>query len=179
MNIKNLLEDIIKKAQNHATEKHTGQTRRSGEPYIAHPERVAEIVKKFKKSHKIEDLVSSAWLHDTIEDTGETEENLKKLFNPLISSLVAELTSDKSKIKEIGKGPYLANKMIGMSSWGLVIKLADRLDNVSDLKTANESFRKRYSEETKFILDKLEKERKLSNTQQALIKAIKIKLSEL
>jgi len=174
------LNETMEDAKKYATEKHAGQKRMSGEPYITHPERVAEIVKKYKTSHRIDDLISSAWLHDTIEDAGETEETLRRLFNPLISSLVNELTSDKEAIKEKGKGPYLADKMINMSSWALVIKLADRLDNVSDLKTMqNLQFRERYAKETAYVLDRLEKERQLSQTQKKLVSAIREKLEEL
>jgi hypothetical protein len=174
------LNETMEDARKYATEKHAGQKRMSGEDYIVHPERVAELVKKYKTSHKIEDLVSAAYLHDTIEDTGATEEDLKKLFNPLIASLVAELTSNKADIRKEGKANYLSKKMLGMSSWGLVIKLADRLDNVSDLKTSKiPGFKEKYSKETSFILDKLEAERQLSNTQKKLTAAIREKLDEL
>ena len=59
-----------------------------------------------------------------------------------------------------------------MSSWALAIKLADRLDNVSDLKQQSKEFRKKYTQETKYILKSLKK-RKLSQTQKKLIKQIK------
>jgi (p)ppGpp synthase/HD superfamily hydrolase len=66
-----------------------------------------------------------------------------------------------------------------MSSWGLVIKLADRLDNVSDLKDASEKFREKYSKETKYILNQLEKNRELTKTQNKIMREIKKKLKEL
>ena len=171
---------MIKEAKEFAHEKHSEQKRKTGEPYISHPERVARLVKKYKKSHKIDELVSAAWLHDTLEDTDTTEEDLKKLFGPLVSSLVKGLTSDKEEIEKSGKKNYLKEKMINMSNWALVIKLADRLDNLSDeYLFYNPLFRKRYVSETKFILDGLEKERKLSKTQEKLVKAIRKKLKEL
>jgi (p)ppGpp synthase/HD superfamily hydrolase len=178
MNIPTLFESIVDDAKKFATEKHEGQTRKSGGPYIKHPERVAEIVRTFKKSHKLDHLISAALLHDTVEDTNTTEKDLETMFGGLIASLVKELTSNEDEIQKVGKKDYLANKMTGMSSWGLVIKLADRLDNVSDLNTSNPVFAKRYSEETRYILSKLEVERKLSMTQKRIIEEIKKKLDE-
>jgi (p)ppGpp synthase/HD superfamily hydrolase len=176
------LKDIIeseKEASDFAEKAHAGQKRMGGEPYVVHPQRVAEIVRKYKKSHVLNDLVSAAFLHDTIEDAGATKEKLEKMFNGLVASLVQELTTDEEKKKLVGKTEYLKQKMTNMSSWALVIKLADRLDNVSDLSNANEKFRTKYKKETEDILNHLEKNRKLSETQKRLIVAIKEKLSEL
>ena len=79
----------------------------------------------------------------------------------------------------MGKKTYLGSKLKNpkkVDSWALTIKLADRLDNVADLKDRTKEFRKRYTEETKFLIKSLEKERKLSQTQKVLIKEIKEKL---
>ena len=160
--------------------KHKGQMRKfSGEPYFEHPKRVASIVKRFKKSHKLDQLISSAFLHDTIEDTNTTYEDLNKLFGSLVASIVKELSSDPEEIKKVGKSQYLSDKMINMSNWALVIKLADRLDNVSDLKQSSPNFRDKTVKSTKEILQALESKRKLTNTQKNIIKAIKQKLKEL
>jgi len=166
-------------ALKYAVKAHEGQMRSDGTPYIKHPERVAEFVKKFKKSHNIDALISAAYLHDTVEDTDTTHEDLVKMYGGLIASLVKELTSDNSKIADIGKNEYLAQKMAKMSSWALVIKLADRLDNVRDIATAKTpEWRRKYRAETEKILDRLEKDRELSNTHKKIIKAIKNKLGE-
>ena len=163
-----------------ATQAHTDQTRSGGEPYIRHPERVAELVRKYKDSKKLDELLSAAFLHDTIEDTDTTEEQLRKMFGDLVATLVKELTSDKEKIEKLGKAEYLTQKMINMSSWALVIKLADRLDNVADIKTAKTpEWRHRYREETESILRNLEQNRKLSGTHQNIIAAIRGKLAEI
>lgn len=181
MKLKKIIESMEDDARKYAEKAHEGQTRKSGGPYVAHPKRVAEIVRRYKSSSKINDLISAALLHDTIEDTNTTEEDLKKMFNGLVASLVNELSTDKQKAAEKGgKKEYLADKMTNkLSSWALVIKLADRLDNVSDLKTSDPKFAKRYKEETEFILNKLKKERKLSGTQKRLISEIEKKLKEL
>jgi len=159
--------------------KHKGQTRKfSGEPYFEHPKRVAKIIKSFKKSHKLDRLIAAALTHDTLEDTNTTHRDLVTLFGGLVASLVKELTSDPEEIARMGKTEYLSKKMIDMSNWALVIKLADRLDNVSDLKTSSEKFRTKTVTSTKEIISNLEKHRTLTNTQKRLIDAIKEKIAE-
>ncbi|SRR6056297_997673 len=168
---------IQKLAKNFAEKKHEGQLRKfSKKPYIEHPIKVSEIIKENKKSHKINELLAAAFLHDTLENTNTNEEELKKNFGKLITFLVKELTSEKEIQNKIGKKEYLAKKMKKLSSWALVIKLADRLDNVSDLNNCSEKFRKKYSEETKFILAELNKKRKLSKTHKKLIEKIEEKI---
>ena len=170
---------IIDFAERFGSIKHKGQIRKfSKEPYFSHPKRVADIVKKFKKSHRLDDLITAALLHDTIEDTNTDIKDLVKLFGGLVASLVKELSSDKKEIEKIGKTKYLSNKMINMSNWGLVLKLADRLDNVSDLKTASPEFRKKMIKSTNQIISDLEKHRELTSTQKRIIKSIKEKIKE-
>lgn len=163
----------------YAVKAHKDQTRSDGSPYVKHPERVASFVQKFKKSHNLDALISAAYLHDTIEDTDTTHEDLEKMFGGLIASMVKELTSDKDKITKVGKDNYLADKMAKMSSWSLVIKLADRLDNVQDIATAKTpAWRQKYKAETEKILSRLEKDRDLSVSHKKIIKAIRDKLAE-
>lgn len=115
-----------------------------------------------------------------MEDTDTTHEALHDLFGGLVASLVKELTSDKEKIEKMGKAKYLAHKMETMSSYALVIKLADRLDNVQDIKTAKTpEWRKKYATETNHILDHIEKNRVLSGTHRKLISLIREKLNEI
>jgi len=162
------------KSKEFAEQKHAGQKRMDGTPYINHPKRVAEIVKRYKSSHKINELVQASLLHDTVEDTNTSLKCLEKEFGKLIASLVWELTSYRRL--DISKGEQLLHKMLNMSSWALVIKLADRLDNVSDLTTANKKFAEKYCDETKFILDNLESKRQLTSPQKNLICSIRGKL---
>lgn len=171
----------VKKARNVAGKAHVGQKRSSGEDYTNHLERVANTVLDVKPDSKnIEHLISAALLHDTLEDTDTTYEELEEKFGDLVANMVKELTSDKDKIKEIGKTEYLADKMINkMSSYSLVIKLADRLDNVQDIATAKTpEWREKYKNQTLEMLSRLEKERELSGTHRKLISMIKDKLSE-
>lgn len=182
MNITELfdLTEDAKAAWDYAQKQHAGQTRSDGSPYANHVERVAKSVEQFKKSHNLEALIQAAYLHDTIEDTGTTFEDLEKMFGGLVASLVQELTSDKDEIARVGKAEYLSHKMATMSSYALVIKLADRLDNVSDLHTAkNEKWRQKYRAETKQILDYIEKNRVLSGTHKKIIGLIRHKIEEI
>lgn len=163
-----------------ATKAHAGQTRADGDPYITHPMRVADSIKQYKKSHNLDHLISAALLHDTVEDTDTTHEALHDLFGGLVASLVKELTSDPEKIKQMGKTEYLAQKMAAMSSYALVIKLADRLDNVKDIATAKTpEWRAKYKKETEHILDYIESNRVLSGTHKKLIGLIRDKLGEI
>lgn len=174
--------NVVKKAKNFAQNAHKNQYRKGGEPYIIHPESVAKIVHKIKKSKEIASLVAASYLHDTVEDTDTTLEDIKKYFGDLVMKIVKELTSDKEKIKMSGKEEYLIDKMLNMSSWSLVIKLADRLNNLKDFNNimkSNDKGRKKwvkkYAQQTKNIIEDLEWYRELSNTQKELIKLIKIK----
>ena len=181
MRIAEVVVEDVKQALQYATQAHAGQTRSGGDPYIGHPVRVAQIVQQYKQSHNIDALIAAAYLHDTIEDTDTTHEALHDLFGGLVASLVLELTSDLEEIKRVGKKEYLAKKMAhDMSSYGLVIKLADRLDNVKDIATAKSpAWRARYRDETEHIMDYLEKNRVLSDTHKKLIELIRHKLAEI
>jgi len=165
-------------ALQYGREKHKGQIRRDGTPYINHPIRVANHVILAKSSHKFDEIVIAAYLHDVIEDTNTTYEEISDLFGELVADLVLEVSSDKSEVRRLGKSLYLKDKMVTMTSWALVIKLADRLDNVSDLTYADNSFRKKYVKETIEILEFVKKYRKdLSKTHSKFILAIEIMLS--
>lgn len=169
----------LREAFQFAKEKHKGQKRKfDKKDYVVHPSRVANIVRDFKKESKnLLSLRVAAYLHDTLEDTETSATEIRQKFGNLVMSLVKELTSDVDKIEKVGKTEYLADKLTNdLTDYGLVLKLADRLDNVSDLHKASESFVQKYKKETEFIINKLEKERKLTETQKKLIAAIKQKL---
>lgn len=166
------------KAKRFAENAHKNQFRKfSLAPYVTHPINVAKIVLQNKKSKKIKELISAAFLHDTLEDTFISEKELSQNFGELITSLVKELTTNEKEKNKIGKKEYLTQKMIKMSDWALVIKLADRLDNISSLQNATEYFRKKYIDETKYILKNLKEKRKLTASQKKLIKKIESDLN--
>lgn len=165
-------------AMKFAKEAHAGQRRKFADvPYVAHPANVAALVAKFKPGSKnLNVLLAAASLHDTVEDTETTIEQIRSKFGNFVAALVQELTSDKDKIDKLGKAEYLLQKMVSMSDYGLVLKLADRLSNTSDLPVATEKFREKYRTETKHILDGLERDRQLTPTQKKLVAAIKTKI---
>lgn len=134
---------LTQKALTFATEKHSGQKRRSGEDYIEHPKRVAKLV------GDDEVLICIALLHDTLEDTNATYEELSTEFGQVIADGVTALTNDKNEIAKIGKGLYIAQKISTLSQDLLLIKLADRLDNVQDMDYSRSS----YAKDTKLMLE--------------------------
>lgn len=169
----------IQRAKKFAIEKHKGQKRKfKGEPYYSHLEKVFKIVKENEKL-KTKEILAAAYLHDTLEDTNTTEKEIKENFGDLTLNLVKELTINKKEARIIGKKEYLANKLSDpnkISDFALSIKLADRLDNVSDLQEGPLDFKKRYIEETKHIIKTLEEKRKMSFSQRELVKKIKEKI---
>ena len=72
-------ENIIRKAYEYARLMHAGQRRQSGEPYIIHPLNVAYILAQMKADR---DTICAGLLHDTLEDTKATKEEISNLFNP-------------------------------------------------------------------------------------------------
>ena len=157
----------VSRAKDFAIDKHAGQVRKFDlKPYHIHPEKVADIVKSHGGS---EEEITAAWLHDTVEDTDVTLEQLTELFGSVVSGLVGELTSpalkDKSK-----KGEMLVGKMNAMSSPALTIKLADRLHNVSDFPSAPKNFIRGYKRETEFIINNLKDD--LTEVQRKIIEDI-------
>ena len=152
-----------------ANEKHEGQSRKgTGLPYITHPLAVSYLVAKFKKSKHLTEIVVACILHDILEDTATTFAELAERFTPLVASLVLELTSDKLEIASIGKLEYLKKKMEGMSSYALVIKLADRLHNISDHPT------EKTVRDTVELVQHIAKKRKLTLPQRQLAHDIHI-----
>jgi len=154
--------------------KHGIQARKTGGYYFEHPRRVASYVVMYKDSYQIEDLMIIALLHDTLEDTNATYAQIANKFSVMIADTVQELTSNKEEARREGKDIYLADKMINMTSYALVIKLCDRLDNVSDLDEMTPSFKDKYTQETNYILDRIDTEREvITITHHRLINAIR------
>lgn len=136
---------LLVKAIRFAEEAHKGQTRKiSGYDYIVHPITCTYLLMKFKQeSHRLEELLCAMVLHDTLEDCESVDfSKIHSEFGPLVASLVYELTNDEDEIKRIGsKHAYQSKKILGMSSWGLTLKLIDFLANSMDSpseKRANE-----------------------------------------
>jgi (p)ppGpp synthase/HD superfamily hydrolase len=162
-----------------AKERHRGQLRADGQEYITHPIRVSELVTKFKPSQNANVIKAGALLHDVLEDTYTSYRELQDRFGEVIASLVMEVTSSTFMPKLVGKQIYLAHKMQYMSSYALIIKLADRLDNISDLKGLREEKIKKTFFDTIYMINFIETKRILTDAQRDLVGAIRLKLSEI
>lgn len=164
---------------------HSGQIRRFiNQPYFdAHVQKVNAIVKQHTRDA---DILCAAILHDVAEDCYDDIEvglhEISDMFGQRVGNLVRELTSLKDEIDQVyygDKAAYLIDKMIHMSDDALIIKLADRLQNISDAFTASERFRKKYFDETWKIVDQLEKHRSFNRTHTLLLNEIKAKLNNI
>lgn len=159
-------------AKDFAMNAHNGQFRKDGRPYFTHPSRVADLVRQYKgNSHEIESLVAAAYCHDLLEDTTVNYYDLVNAFGYCVASLVMELTTNPEMKKGIGsKKIYLGYKIKHMTHWALVIKLCDRLDNISDMKGGTEAWKKKYIDETEYIIEYIEENRDITHTQRAILK---------
>ena len=173
-------EDInIDEVLEFATIRHKGQKRDDGSEYIQHPIRVMQLVTQYKISSNIKILQAGALLHDVLEDTYTSYRELVDRFGEVVASLVMEVTSSTFMPKLVGKQTYLAHKMQYMSSYALIIKLCDRLDNISDLKGCSmEKIRKTFFD-TIYMINFIEMKRQLTEPQKNLILAIRNQLGVL
>jgi len=168
------MKTIIDFAAEFATAAHSNQKRKDGRDYIVHPTNTAKLVKFYKEGHsETNSLVAPAYLHDVLEDTSVTYYQLVDTFGYLIAGLVMELTSNPEMKAELGdKSKYLSYTLKHMTSWALVIKLCDRLDNISDLKGCDEKWILRYFKETAYILNYCARERELTKTHKQICRDI-------
>jgi GTP diphosphokinase / guanosine-3',5'-bis(diphosphate) 3'-diphosphatase len=128
---------LIKRAYLFADEKHAGIVRKSGEPYIHHLIEVAFILASLQGGPH---TIAAGFLHDVVEDTAVTIEDLKKLFNEDIASLVESLTKiQQLKLSHRKVDDFAAEDhrkiFLGMARdiRVIIIKLADRLHNMRTL----------------------------------------------
>ena len=148
-NDKNDLE-MIKKAYEYADYLHDGQFRQSGEAYIIHPLSVAYILSEM---HADTDTICASLLHDTIEDTECTKEDIINLFNKDIATLVDGVTKISKLNFSTKEECNMANTRKILTSITedvriIIIKLADRLHNMRTLEYKSEFKQKEISLET-------------------------------
>lgn len=144
--------DLIEKAYYFAYEAHNGQKRKSGEDYIIHPVAVAKILIGFGMDAQ---SVIAALLHDVVEDTPVTEEDVKKLFGATVALLVDGVTKLgkvplENKNKEEQQAENLRKLLLAMSEdiRVIIIKLADRLHNMRTLHFMPDQKRRDKARET-------------------------------
>ena len=128
--------DLIKKAYIFSAKVHKGQVRLSGEPYLNHPIEVAMLLAQLRLDPQ---TISTGLLHDTIEDTFATTEELKEFFGPEVAEMVdgvtkigkiAFATSEEKQAENFRKMILAMGKDIRV----ILVKLADRLHNMRTLE---------------------------------------------
>lgn len=163
-----------------AKQKHEDQRRKDGSAYITHPIKVAELVKNyFFNDPRVNELVTAAYLHDTVEDTDTTIEEIQEKFGNYVAYLVEGVTNDNQMKHMMGKTNYLCNKMLHMDEDVLNLKLCDRLANILDLSNASPEFMEKYEIETIVIINFLLMNADLTATQKEIIKTINEEINRL
>ncbi len=142
--------NMLKKAYEFAKEAHKGQKRSSGEDYIIHPINVTMTLIKLKMDM---DTIISGLLHDVLEDCGVSEKTLEVEFNSNVAKIVIGLTKIskiKFRSKEESTIENFRKMIVAMSNdiRVIIVKLADRLNNMLTLEYLSVDRQKRIAQET-------------------------------
>ena len=125
--------DLVFKALKFASTKHQFQSRKgkSNPPFINHLIDVSYILQKYGEIND-QDILAAAFLHDTIEDTDTSYEELNNQFNENIANMVLDLTDDKSLPANERKRQQIL-KATTLKANSRMIKLADKISNIKDI----------------------------------------------
>src|SRR5499433_2499742 len=143
-------EELLRRAYLFSARQHRGQTRQSGEPYLVHPLEVANILADLNLDPT---CVATGLLHDIVEDTGTSAEEIEEYFGPEIAHLVDGLT----KISKLDHASTEERQALNMRKMLLamvddvrvvLVKLADRLHNMRTLEFLSADKRRRIAQET-------------------------------
>ncbi len=142
--------DLLRRAYFFSAKEHTDQVRASGEPYLIHPLSVADILADMKMDVV---TVSTGLLHDVVEDTLTTLEDIEKYFGKEVAHLVDGVTKISNlgkKSKEEAQAENLRKMVLAMVDdiRVVLVKLADRLHNMRTLQYLKPEKRKRIAQET-------------------------------
>lgn len=141
---------VVRKAWVYASKHHAGQRRKSGEPYFAHPLEVANILAGLRMDT---DTIAVAILHDTVEDTPATLEEISEKFSPAIAQMVDGVTKldkldfrnpDEHQAENFRKLVFAMARDIRV----ILVKLADRVHNMRTLEAMRDEKRVRIARET-------------------------------
>ena len=146
--------DIITKAFNFARQAHKGVRRLSGEPYIMHPIAVAQIASEEMGLGSTS--ICSALLHDVVEDTDYTVEDIKNIFGPKIAQIVDGLTKISGGIfgeQASAQAENFKKLLLTMSDdiRVILIKICDRLHNMRTLESQAPNKQYKIAGETLYI----------------------------
>ena len=143
--------DLIRSAFEFADKAHEGQLRKDNSPFVTHPLAVAQIVAE--ELHLDSESIAAALLHDTIEDTAATHEQIAELFSPTIANLVegvSKLTRVHYTSKAEEQMENLRKMLLAMSKdiRVILIKISDRLHNMRTMEYQTPEKQKQKSFET-------------------------------
>ena len=142
--------DIIERAYIYSARVHMGQMRLSGEPYLSHPLEVAGILSEMRLDAE---SIAAGLLHDVIEDTKATDEEIDDMFGPEVTHIVSGVTK-LSKLtfgsKQARQAESIRKMLLAMADdiRVILIKLADRLHNMKTLQFHKENKRRAIAQET-------------------------------
>lgn len=141
---------LIERAYRFAEKKHEGQFRKSGDPYISHCLGVADILAELQVGPQ---TICAGLLHDTIEDTGTSREEIEQEFGKEIGNLVEALTkvtrlSDYKNVEFTAENHRKIFVAMAKDVRAIIVKLADRLHNMRTLQFQPEEKQRRISKET-------------------------------
>jgi guanosine-3',5'-bis(diphosphate) 3'-pyrophosphohydrolase len=143
--------EIIRKAYDYSLKHHTGQTRASGQPYLVHPLEVALVLAEMKLDSG---AIAAGLLHDAIEDTEATREDIKREFGEQVANIVEGVTKidkiDVATSKEERQAENVRKMILAMVDdiRVVLIKLADRLHNMRTLEHLSPERQQQISRET-------------------------------
>lgn len=148
------MSSVVDKARRYATKAHASIDQRrkyTNDPYIVHPQAVADIVGSVPHT---EAMLAAAWLHDTVEDTSTTLEDINRHFGPEVAELVGMLTNVSATCEgdRIEKKNLDRHHSAQASAAAKTIKLADLIDNLRSLVTHDPDFAKTYLIEKRLLL---------------------------
>lgn len=136
---------LLRKARDFAREKHKGQLDDNGENYYG--THLSPVMCAISELTSDIDIIRATVLHDTLEDTDTTYEELVREFGKRVADLVMEVTHEG---KKDGYGYYFPRLK---TAGGIMIKLCDRASNISRMQTWNRHRKQQYLKKTKFWKD--------------------------
>lgn len=179
-------QEKIALAASMAAQWHMGQFRKkTATPYIVHPERVANKIELLYRQDVA--LRCAAWLHDVVEDTEATIEEVEEVFGSKVAQYVMEMTEpeepmggyESHKAKHLDKDAYMRTFQF-KSLESCLLKLCDRIDNLNDWEGMNPGSRRGYALSALHLHAAVLKNKKLKKCRNhALLDALRHALTEL
>lgn len=149
-------DDLVARARRYAEHAHGAIDHRrkySGRPYVEHLERVAQRVAGVTDDR---DAIAAAWLHDVVEDTPATIEDIEREFGASVAQLVRALTdADPSQGNRAHRKAIDRERLVTAPAAAQTVKLADLLDNAEDIGRNDPHFGRVYLREMRLLVEVL------------------------